>query len=281
VCWDQQTCLGADPNADNFDGFGPTEFAEFTSDDGIHGPFDRGDADNPFRDFSFVFVPYCTGDVHAGNKVSMGLSFVGQANLEADLARIVATFPTPEMVVLGGSSAGGFGAMFNFHLVEEAFRPAPAVLVDDSGPFLPLTATPSLLILRELFGLEQTVAPGCTRCLDMNDTDGGLHQLIPYYAESLPGRRGSLISSLQDETISQNFDLTAAEMETGLTDLADRVVPLNPDFHVYFLAGSHHVWLFGGASGSKLSDVTSAGVSLHTFLGQQLDDAPTWTDVRP
>ncbi len=35
--------------------------------------FDRGDGDNPFADASYVFVPYCTGDLHAGSRVAMYL----------------------------------------------------------------------------------------------------------------------------------------------------------------------------------------------------------------
>ena len=32
-----------------------------------NGIFDFGNARNPLADYSFVFAPYCTGDVHLGN----------------------------------------------------------------------------------------------------------------------------------------------------------------------------------------------------------------------
>jgi Pectinacetylesterase len=34
---------------------------------GEGGVFDFADARNPFADYSIVYVPYCTGDVHIGN----------------------------------------------------------------------------------------------------------------------------------------------------------------------------------------------------------------------
>ena len=34
------------------------------------GIFDRTDATNPMADWNFVYVPFCTGDVHAGDKTN-------------------------------------------------------------------------------------------------------------------------------------------------------------------------------------------------------------------
>lgn len=284
VCYDQNTCLGPDPGASNVDGFGPTEFAEFTGENGVEGIFDRSDAANPFRDFDFVFVPYCTGDVHIGNNVpeSIGLNFVGQKNVEAYLGRLVPTFATPSQLVLTGSSAGGFGAMYNFYMVEKAFAPAPATMIDDSGPFLPLMYTPTLLALVSIFGLQGTIPPGCAKCLDATDmVNGGLHNLIPYYAETLPGRRISLLSSKQDQTIADNFMLTGAALEMALDDIASSVAPTNPDFRFYYLAGTDHTWLTGSPQGPRLGDVTSGGVGLESFLAQQISGDAAWANVQP
>jgi hypothetical protein len=281
VCYDQATCFGPMPSASHLDGFGEAEFAEFSNDNGVHGLFDRGDAANPFRDYNYVFVPYCTGDVHAGNKVTADIQFVGQSNLLAFLERIVPTFASPGRVVLTGTSAGGFGAMYNYHVVQAAFDPVPVVLIDDSGPFLPLSATPQLLALEVFFGLEGTIAPGCAKCLDAADPDGGLHQLIPHYGQSYPGHRISLISSLQDKTIASNFDLTGPELEGHLASLASQTAPANPDFRYYYLSGDTHVWLFGGDAGNTLSDVVSGGVGLDAFVSAQLQGDAGWSHVEP
>src|ERR1700683_4943900 len=82
------------------------------------GFFDRTAAANPFKDYSYVYVPYCTGDNFAGANVvqygGMTAMHVGFRNVSAFLSRIVPTFPAATHVVLAGSSAGGFGAIFNW-----------------------------------------------------------------------------------------------------------------------------------------------------------------------
>src|SRR5206468_3191319 len=76
--------------------------------------FDRHDDTNPFRNDSFTFVPYCTGDVHAGSKPDANYGgrithHVGYQNMTAYLTRLVPTFSSASRVILSGSSAGGFG----------------------------------------------------------------------------------------------------------------------------------------------------------------------------
>ena len=63
---------------------------------------DRARATNPFRDASYVFVPYCTGDLHAGSNVAtydvLGprtFAHVGRRNVEALLPRLRATWRRP------------------------------------------------------------------------------------------------------------------------------------------------------------------------------------------
>jgi hypothetical protein len=154
-------------------------------------------------------------------------------------------------------------------------------VIDDSGPFLPLAVTPQLAALQVFFGLDGTIPPGCDLCLDPSADDGGLHQLIPFYAETFPGHRGSLISSLQDGVIAGNFSLTGPELEAALGTLADETVALHPDFRVFYLTGDEHVWLFGDATGSSLGDVVSNGVTLSDFLRQQIEGDAAWSSVRP
>ncbi len=116
------------------------------------GIFDRHDTTNPLRDYSFVFIPYCTGDVHAGNNpvgsvsgVSGRQEFVGYRNLDVFLRRLVPTFTRATQVLLTGSSAGGFGALMNAHHVARAFKGIPVTVLDDSGPGMPSTVVPTCL----------------------------------------------------------------------------------------------------------------------------------------
>ena len=62
------------------------------------GMFDLDDERNPFADYSFVYVPYCTGDVHVGDTTKEyapgpTIRHKGYINASAALCRLAATFP--------------------------------------------------------------------------------------------------------------------------------------------------------------------------------------------
>src|SRR5688500_10363210 len=131
ACFNANTCRSvAHPT-----GFGPTEFG---ANIGIYnvGIFDRNDDKNPLRNATFIFVPYCTGDVHAGNNPSGmdGRAFVGYSNVGAYIDYLGPKSADIRRVILTGSSAGGFGALMNFHRTQQAFGETPVYLLDDSGP---------------------------------------------------------------------------------------------------------------------------------------------------
>ena len=74
-----------------------------------------------FADASYVFVPYCTGDLHAGSAMAVyqvdGQPTVtyhfGARNLDLYLERLSGSFPRVDHAWLVGESAGGFGTLFN------------------------------------------------------------------------------------------------------------------------------------------------------------------------
>ncbi len=67
ACWDDKTCvsslkLGSRPT------YNPILDSEYNLPEKAGGLFDTNNAQNPFKDWSMVFIPYCTGDVHIGSK---------------------------------------------------------------------------------------------------------------------------------------------------------------------------------------------------------------------
>ena len=77
------------------------------------GIFDFANPENPFADYSVVYVPYCTGDVHAGNitkdygngVVTQHKGFINASNA---LNTMIKRFPNTTQLVVAGSSAGSF-----------------------------------------------------------------------------------------------------------------------------------------------------------------------------
>lgn len=58
-CFSPDTCLDTP--------FSPASIAAASHDPGNAGIFDRQNSENAVRDWSFVYVPYCTGDVFLGH----------------------------------------------------------------------------------------------------------------------------------------------------------------------------------------------------------------------
>lgn len=268
ACWDPVTCYALPTAAQG--PFGAAQF-QATRFDGTL--LDRRLPDNPFADFDLVYVPYCTGDVHAGDRST---SYVvagkerpyhhrGRRNLEAFLRRVAATVPRPGRAVISGSSAGGFGAAFSYDLFRRYFPESRVYLLDDSGP--PLIGDAIDRSLREAWykawQLDQTVAPLCPGCRD------DFTRWIPALLSRYPGDRYALLSSLQDGVIRGFFLLSAPEFEGSLLEMAHKVLDPHPSFRYYFVAGSKHTMLYAPPA------------PLLGWLRQFIGDDPAWASVKP
>lgn len=87
---------------------------------GLTGLANRRDKKNAFRDWTFVFVPYTTGDMHIGdaanNYIHNGRTYTvhhnGQANVAAALEWVFANVPAPGKVMVSGESSGAWASAF-------------------------------------------------------------------------------------------------------------------------------------------------------------------------
>jgi hypothetical protein len=181
---------------------------------GTTGIFALSNAANPFKDWNMIYIPYCTGDVHFGTKTNVTVpgallppqQFVGHLNLKAFISRIVPTFPNVTQVVLSGASAGGFGSLLNYSMVQDTFKNIPVIILADSAPpFSDQYMTPCLQAgWRALFGFSDALPPDCTTCFQADG--GGLGTgLSDFLFLKHPNMRGALISSMQDEVIRLFF----------------------------------------------------------------------------
>jgi hypothetical protein len=108
---------------------------------GQAGMFELAEKRNPFADYSIVYVPYCTGDVHIGNtttKYAPGLTVhhKGYVNGTAALDHLITTFPDATDVVVMGESAGSVAAPLYAGLVSDRLPKAQiTVLADGSGSY--------------------------------------------------------------------------------------------------------------------------------------------------
>ncbi len=289
ACFNDGTCF----ITANTDGYGQNKFSRDSA--LTASVFDRMAANNYFADWSYVYVPYCSGDVFSGTsgQTQVGSSsyyFNGYNNLTLFLERIVPTFPNLTRVLLTGVSAGGFGAMLNFEHVQNAFGDAiEVVLIDDSGP--PMSDAFIAPCLQEhwmnTWGMDDGPLSTCPDCIDM---DGSfIEGYLDHIKTSYPTRRFGLISSNADETIRgfygfgvndcaniNGFPGTYSPMrfQMGLEDFRDNLVGDVDNFKLYMPTSTRHVWM-----SSPLWQVTHFGVVLQDWMVGAIEDQPTWDNV--
>lgn len=110
------------------------------------GFFDLANPQNPFADYSMVFAPYCTGDVHIGNTThdygdGVVVEHKGFVNASAALKTMAETFPDATQVVVTGASAGAVPTPLYAGLTRDLLPAARiSVFADGSGAYPDITA---------------------------------------------------------------------------------------------------------------------------------------------
>lgn len=274
ACWDALTCYSLQTSVHITGGY---KEADFTSEQAMYlksGFFDRADPTNPFKDYSMVYVPYCTGDIHGGNNIAdyngKKTYHVGFKNMQAYLSRLVPTFASADRVYLSGVSAGGYGAAINWWQTQEAFGKVRVDMIDDSGTMLaPMYTNPAYAkAQRTNWNLDATLPPGCTEC--KTDPAG----VISYYGSVFADHRAALLSYSRDTVISQFNAITKDQFAVGLDDLLKARIDPFPSFHYFVFGGDGHV-LWGQPG------LTTKNVTVKQWLTQMVTDDKAWTSEKP
>lgn len=156
ACWDARTCIGS----------AITGQATYTQEinetaaalDAAGGIFDRQNPDNPYANYTSIFIPYCTADIHWASKdteytlptspessVTWTLRHRGADNFLAALhmlntsitkrnGRPLVEISRAKELTVTGSSAGGYGATLAYPYVAEFAKDARRVnLISDAA----------------------------------------------------------------------------------------------------------------------------------------------------
>lgn len=282
ACFNGLTC-GVNPAS-----FNGTNFA------GISGQLNGGIFDpdagkNPIGDFSYIYVPYCTGDVHAGDRPDQMVpdmpgvqQFVGYRNVAAFLERIVPTFAGTGHVVVTGESAGGFGAAFNYDRIADAFPGTKVTLLDDSGPPLGFSVAPLCLQQQwsDLWGFDDTIPAGCEDCFPSQG--GGIINIGKHIATKHKDQHLALVSATHDTTIRFFFGFGADDcmalipgtpadaFEAALIDARDNYFNEPGVWGSFYINSDQHTWLSGSYYTASVG-----GIKLVDWVGQLIDGQPS------
>lgn len=291
ACFNLASCLvTANPNGIDKARFEANELPALESADW----FDRANPANPLKDYTWVYIPYCSGDLHAGDAddVMVGgkaRQFHGYKNVGLAVDFVKPLVPGAQKVLVTGVSAGGFGAALNYDRIATAFGSGvKTTLIDDSGPPMedPYVASCLQKVFKDVWGYDKTLPADCAGC----SADSWTKAYVQYLLGKYPERSIGLISSEGDATIRSfmsygenncanlngapgNYD--PAVYKQGLVDLRDNVAT-SGRFALFMIPGEEHVFLDNGF------DAVTTGtppVKLEDWIAQALADDPTWTSV--
>jgi len=263
ACWNALTCNN--DFADNVKtGIAASTKQVITSNS--RGIFDRRAGNNPFATDSFAYVPYCTGDLHAGTNASTshGVQHVGGNNFALMLPMILRSFPDVTEVLLAGTSAGGYGALFNAEKVKAAIDDDDvefSVLLDSAIP-LPPFAGGDAFLSEQLTSWAPSLCATCTN----------LQTIYEDARLGLPGTRIGMTMTTADGTLRQFFTtngvpISAAAWESAVTAFVDSHV--DDDFATFIQRSQKHVFVYD----ANLEATVIDGVSLADFYAGVVGDS--------
>jgi len=292
ACFNATTCAG---NPSSFAAADFTALDVVCDSEGAHGCasvnagiLDRTNPANPVKDWNFVFVPYCTGDVHGGNNptgtvagVAGTQQFVGYASMGLYVARLVPTFPATTRVLLTGVSAGGFGSVAAYGPVSRAFASAHVDMIDDSGPPIsdPYFAGCLQDLQRQTWGLDNTLIQDCGG--ECSSAGTQLFDLYKHQIKTNSRARFGQIESSNDNTTTSYFgfglngctgyrQLSEAQFTVGLQDMESRLGSYS-NAGAFVFSGSAHTSLQGSAFYTR----TAGGVVLNEWVRDLLNGSVT------
>lgn len=249
ACWSAETCdvsgaSGTEPT------YRPFATAEAGNDPRTFGgAFALDHPENPFRDWSMVFVSYCTGDVHLGNADSEyrradGSTFTirhrGRTNALAALDHVFERFDAPERVVVAGGSAGAIASPVLAALVADRYREARVIQFAGGGGGYRL---PPPTRLWQTWGTFRDLPRlFARRWTDENTTLVDLYRMA---AEAAPGIAFHQFDTAYDAVQEQFHALLGVpvELRDGLDANRRELTAALPRFRGYTAAGEFHTLL--------------------------------------
>ena len=213
ACFDAVTCAFTEEESTTYDwDVSPDDFPPLTG----RGIFDSSRTENPFDDYTFVYVPYCTGDVHLGDVTTeyspeLTVEHNGFVNGTAALTYLAENFADAAQVVVVGESAGSVAAPVYGGLVSDLLPDAQVTVFADSSGAYPDDPDLNTGVLG-LWGTFDTM-PAWEVNEGLTAQDWGIPR---FWAQA----------GLHDpEIVMARFDFAYDEVQTFFMELSERTPP--------------------------------------------------------
>ena len=143
ACWSGENCLDEKTNIAYSDIAAMIDAPHFIV-KAQQGIILHNNEDNPFVDWTLVFLPYTTADIHWGSSEydytdidgnTVTVNHRGHDNFLSALRYLKDTYApdTIDQVFVTGQSAGAYGAIFNFPYIKEVYNSSIVDVLGDGG----------------------------------------------------------------------------------------------------------------------------------------------------
>lgn len=295
ACWDGGTCFVAGTCA-------TTATAADNPANVTTGFGDYTNPDNPFYDWSVVFVTYCSCDVHWGQNIEPYPPYGSARHYGRVNAAVVEKFARehfldPEQVVATGSSAGSYGAIMNsYYLMKDLWPNADFSVMGDAGvgviteswstdyfknwdvdrnlpKDIPGVGTPvSELAFPDLVvGLSERFPNARFGNYDASYDGGGGSQCNFFQVMLNPGNPGPW----------GNWWEPTCEWNACMSEFKDDIAARATNYRFFTGAGSRHT-IFGSDkvyTETKSTTAGGTGVTFRDWMVAMIDDTPDWVNV--
>lgn len=269
ACWSNQTCFGL-KTAETLTRLDPWKLnfaVNYTPDPTIYG-----------SDYSTVFIPYCTGDVHIGDRtVNYGtndkpqtIHHQGRRNMELIIDDLAQRLPATTELVFSGCSAGGIGMNWHLDQLAASFPGAKTTLLNVSGFPFKGPYVNAMNVEKILAGWGGTfppgTVPGANGYFDGGDVmarNARVHGDTPYaffstYQDYLMTGFAALVGSPNPLTAVQHT----------LIDVARNELAGHDNHKVFYQRGSEHC--------SSFLSRTPQGTAYRDFLKKMIERSANW-----
>ncbi|HKU42809.1 MAG TPA: pectin acetylesterase-family hydrolase [Polyangiales bacterium] len=239
------------------------------------GLMSPSDASNPVSSWNLVYVPYCDGSLHYGDKDHADETppryHHGLKNLSAALDVGVARFPKPKQILLAGSSAGGLGTIYASSLVRLLYPEAKLFVFNDSGVGVSTPDGVRAKLTRDEWGTQQIIPPSCPEC----SASAHSTPVITWTLTHDPELRVAIFSAYEDSVLADTFLMIGGPaFKQALLDETGKVVKAYPErAKRFFIEGTKHT------TAGNIQATMINGLSIAQWLGYMLNDDPKWTDA--
>ncbi len=272
ACWNKGNCID-EPEASHINE--DYTRAMFNSELGtirMLGWDDRSAALNPFRTSTLVYVPYCTGDLHAGDAEqaydpaapSRITHHRGGRNMELFLEAMSSAWPDLAQVRVVGFSAGGYGTQLNWGRFADTWPSAQLSLLADCAPFVELNPT----LYQEIRTRWNLYTPEeCAAC------ETSFTAYDDFFNATYPTSRFGLLATTRDRVLTHFF--SEPDMPARVRALTDHLSG-NATTRYFVLDTDVHV-IMAAAAVVRSSD----GTLLLDWLLGWLNNTSVWHNTRP